>query len=319
VSAGWVAATVRSQALARNRLGAAGARSLASLTSVQDARGRLEGTLFANAVDRATSMDELDRSTRAVVLWELRVLAGWMPPAGAGLARALAAGHERDNIVGRLRELDGGPPELVFELGALATVWPKCVAATTRAALLAEVERSASGSLAPLPAHISPGALHDVLTATALRRLADTAPAASGWAAQAGAILLARMLFVDMQAPPPVVLRSLGPLLGGSWSPDGNSGYGQPQDFQEFVARLPDGVRRGLAGVSRADQLWQGDVRLRTQVDAEATRMIRSADPGPNSVLAAVTLVDLDAWRIRAALAAVAAGIGHSEVLDAVA
>ena len=319
MSAGWVAAAVRSQAVARNRSGTAIARSLASSTSLQEAHDRLKGTLFAEAVDQPMSMNEVDRATRAMVLWELRVLAGWMPPAGAGLARTLAAGYERDNIVGRLRELDGGPAEVPYELGALATVWPNCLSATSRAALLREAERSASGSLAPLPAYISPGALHDVLTAAALRRLADTAPAASGWAAQAAAMLVARILFVDRQVPPPAVVRLLGPLIGAGWATDARFARGDPDEFEAFLARLPDRIRRALGGLSGADQLWQGEVRLRARIEGEAARMIRSAEAGPNSVLAAVTLLDLDAWRIRAALAAAAGGRGHSEVLDVVA
>jgi hypothetical protein len=41
--------------------------------------------------------------------------------------------------------------------------------------------------------------------------------------------------------------------------------------------------------------------------------------PGPDVVLGAIAVLALDAWRVRAALAAAAAGAGSSEVLDAAA
>ena len=46
--------------------------------------------------------------------------------------------------------------------------------------------------------------------------------------------------------------------------------------------------------------------------------MLRRATPGPEVVVGAITVLAVDAWRVRAALAAADAG-GTSEVLDAVA
>ena len=66
-----------------------------------------------------------EHAIRAEVLWQLRVLAGWMPPPAAPLARALAGGFEVRNIVGHYRVLTGGPAEPVFRLGTLGTAWAR--------------------------------------------------------------------------------------------------------------------------------------------------------------------------------------------------
>ena len=47
------------------------------------------------------------RGVAETLLWHLRILAGWLPAAGAGLMRALAGWFELQNIDARLAALAG--------------------------------------------------------------------------------------------------------------------------------------------------------------------------------------------------------------------
>jgi len=58
---------------------------------------------------------------------------------------------------------------------------------------------------------------------------------------------------------------------------------------------------------------------MRAGVEADGLALLSRPRPGPEVVLGAIAVLSVDAWRVRAALAAAAAGAGSSEVLDAVA
>ena len=58
---------------------------------------------------------------------------------------------------------------------------------------------------------------------------------------------------------------------------------------------------------------------MRAAVEADGFALLRRPRAGPEVVLGAIAVMAMDAWRVRAALAAAAAGTGSSEVLDAVA
>ena len=73
-----------------------------------------------------------------------------------------------------------------------------------------------------------------------------------------------------------------------------------------------------LDGVGEPGDLWRAEAALRARVEEDAFRLLRSGLPGPDVAVGAVTVLAVDAWRVRAALAAAASG-GGSEVLDAVA
>jgi hypothetical protein len=51
-------------------------------------------------------------------------------------------------------------------------------------------------------------------------------------------------------------------------------------------------------------------------VEKDGFRLLRGSRPGPDVVLGAIAVLSTDAWRVRAALTAAAAGAGSSEVLD---
>ncbi|MGM0385687.1 MAG: hypothetical protein ACQERF_06880, partial [Actinomycetota bacterium] len=107
-------------------------------------------------------------------------------------------------------------------------------------------------------------------------------------------------------------LRQLArPLLGDRWP--------GAATLQELRDALPRPARATLTGIEDPSELWRAEARHHGTVESDAFRLLRAALPGPDVVLGGVTVLAVDAWRVRAALAAAAAGQGPSEVLDAVA
>ena len=117
MSASWVAGTVRARALARRRLGAAGARDLARTDDLASARAALARTPYA---DGAADLAGLQHQVAATLLWHLRVLAGWLPRDGAQALRVLAGGFETANLDEHLRR-SGGTARRVRRTG-----WARC-------------------------------------------------------------------------------------------------------------------------------------------------------------------------------------------------
>ena len=264
-------------------------------------------TVYADAAG-GDAIRHHERATRGTVLWQLRVLAGWMPASGTRLARAAAGACERDNIVALARQLDAGRPAPdPFDLGSLATAWPWLRTVTSAEELAEALRRSPWGDSG------SGGttALRDVLTLVWLRRLADVAPAARPWAEAACALTAARILLVDGAVPSPRILQLVRPFLGRTWETAG--------DLAELQAALPPSVQSVLRGIEAPEDLWRADAGLRATVEADGFRLLRSSLPGPDVVLGAIAVLAMDAWRVRAALAAAASGTGSSEVLDVVA
>lgn len=306
MSPGWTAAGVRAGALARERLGAGGCETIAAQDGLEPALSHLAPSFYARFVRGSRSLEEAAHGTRAAVLWELRVLAGWLPPSGARLARALAAGFERDNIVGLASRLSGRPAPPVFELGTLATAWPRVEHATSPAALDSALARTVwAWPPAGLP-------LRDRLTLAWMRRLTAVAPASRPWEVDAVVLMVARdRLLLGGGAPPPALREAASRLIGSSWEAAGT--------LEELRSALPPAARRLLSGVHRTEDVWRVEARLRRQVEEDALSWVRSPRPGPLSVLGGVAVLASDAWRVRAALASAAGGGLGGEVLDVVA
>ncbi|WP_372595626.1 hypothetical protein, partial [Actinotalea sp.] len=96
----WVAASVRARAMARRRAGAGACRQAAACADLRSALRRLDGTAYAERWGVDQGLERAQDATLRTVLWQLRVLAGWLPASGTRLLRAVAAGFERENILG---------------------------------------------------------------------------------------------------------------------------------------------------------------------------------------------------------------------------
>ncbi|MFI5079696.1 MAG: hypothetical protein ACHQCE_01390, partial [Streptosporangiales bacterium] len=79
MSTGWVAGSVRARALARRRLGAAAARQLAASGSLADALRVLAATHYGREDLGGQTLAGAQHAVARTVLWDLRVLAGWLP------------------------------------------------------------------------------------------------------------------------------------------------------------------------------------------------------------------------------------------------
>lgn len=310
MTAAWVAATVRGRALARRRVGTARARRIAAAPDLDTGLLLVAGSAFDRVAVAGTSLRAAEHAVRAEQLWELRVLAGWMPAAGAPLARALAARYELANIEAHRDRLAGRAVDPPFSLGTLAISWPRLAATSSLDALRAELVASPWGD----PGEGTATALHDALVVAWLRMVATAAVGMSTvlrWVRAGAALLVARTVFGLQQQPSGPLLRAVTPLLGRRWS--------AARTTDEFRAALPATARWVLAGVDGPGQLWRAEAQLRAQVEADGYRMLREAIPGPRPVVGALAVLAVDGWRVRAALAAAAAGAGENEVLDVVA
>ena len=308
----WVAATVRARSMAQRRAGAGTCRSVAAAAGLPAAVDLLAGTVYASRLASAGTLAQAQQETRHAVLWQLRVLAGWVPPAGTRLVRAAAAGFEAANIrllAARLGAGGGfgldGVDLGYFDLGSLATAWPRISTADSPETLVSTLASSPWGD--PGPA----GTLPDVLTVVWLRRLAAVAPQARPWAAAAGALTAARLLLVDRSVPSERLVALLRPLIGTRWT--------DTRSLPEFAATLPPAAARTLPDSSDSTELWRAEAAAAAQVETDGFSLLRGGLPGPDVILGAMAVLAADAWRVRAALAAAVAGTGESEVLDAVA
>jgi vacuolar-type H+-ATPase subunit C/Vma6 len=137
MDAGWVAGSVRARALAQRRLGAANARRIAASGSLREAQRALSGTAYGDQVRPGQDLAATQREIASALLWDLRVLAGWLPPDGVRRLRVLAAWFELANVDEMLQGFAGQPAEAQFQLGGLATAWPRLRQAGDRVALRA--------------------------------------------------------------------------------------------------------------------------------------------------------------------------------------
>lgn len=330
----WVAASVRARSMAQRRAGAGTCRGIAAAPDLGSALERLGETAYADDLESVHTLAAAQRATRRTVLWQLRVLAGWLPASGARLVRSAAAVFEADNIVAlelrlrrgqTLQDTVAGPGTGTgadtgadysrssatggdfqpFDLGGLATAWPRLETAAT-----VEELRSVLGS-SPWGDPGQDAALSDVLTVVWLRRLANEAPAARSWAASTAALLSARLVFIDRSAPGERLLSLLRPLIGTAWT--------EAATPDALRAALPPGAAQALDALQLPTELWRGEALLAARVEMDGFRLLRAGLPGPDVVLGAMAVLAVDAWRVRAALAAAAVNAGTSEVLDAVA
>lgn len=308
MKADWVAASVRARSMAQRRAGAGTSRAMAAQPTLDSAMTLLRESGYGQRLARARGLAGAERAVQETVLWQLRVLAGWLPASGTSLARAAAGIYEIENIMALTYSLTGGGPAPEFyALGALATAWPRVRTAATPEELAALLRASAWGDVGSAV----PGPMRDALTVAWVRRLASSAAAARSWCGAACVLLAARIVLVDDADPSAQVLRLLSPVLGRSWE--------TASGIEGLTAALPPSLRGTVVGVASPKDLWRAEARAHAAVENDGFRLLRGSMPGPEVVLGAIAVLFMDGWRVRAALAAAAVGAGSSEVLDAAA
>lgn len=309
MSAAWVSGSVRARLLvAERRLGAPGARELAGSATLRDALVALGRTPYRREISLELELDGAQRALAVKTLLDLRLLAGWLPQDALTLLRALAGWYELANLEDRMAYLDGAPLRQPFELGGLASAWPRAAEAQSLEELRQALAPTAWGD----PGGETPAELGLGLRLAWAHRIADVVPAARPWAAGATALLVASTVFV---AGRPVEALPLPPLrlLGQGWQSAGT--------FERFKDALPADAAWALDGAESPEQLWRAEARWWSRVEDQAARLLRGSPAGPEVVVGAAALLAADAHRASSALAAAARrGLpGTEEAFDAAA
>jgi hypothetical protein len=307
VSTSWVAAAVRARALSRRRLGAAGARALAASPTVPDAVAVLAESPYGHDVRPFDDLAAAEHGTAATLLWHLRVLGGWVPRTGTPALRSLAAAFEVANTDEHLRSLRGDPAEPPFRLGSFATAWPRLVRCTSTSEVRTVLATSAWGD----PGGDGVRTVRLGMRLSWAARVAASVPQARAWAAGAAALLAARERLVAGRPVPGEAVRLGEPVLGADWV--------SARSLPDLVSGLEPDAAWALRGLSDPDELWRAEAAWWQRVERDGFALLRGSGFGSDPVVGALALLAVDAWRVRAALEAAAAGPRAREVFDAVA
>lgn len=316
MKAGWAAGGVRARAMAQRRCGAGAARSLASCDSLSEAVDRLSSTPYGHQVRSGMTLGEAQHAVTATTLWHYRVLSGWVPTEGVQLLRVMAAGFEianvdrlldsyataSDQVESERAPLDLGP---TYQLGALATAWPRLEQIRSAAALRATLARSPWGD----PGQDSPWAVRMGMRLAWAHRAVALLP--TRWVLGATALLVARERFAAGHELSGAARGMAESLLGVS----AISAVSLP----ELVTALPGDAGWALAAVTSPSGLWLAEAGWWKQVERDAFHDLRTGLLQAPTLVGAAAVLAVDAWRVRAALEVAARGGTAREVFDVVA
>lgn len=307
MSVGWVAGTVRARAMTRRRLGAVAVRELAASPSVDVALLALANTPYGHDVRESRTLADAQRAVVAAVVWNVRVLSGWVPRDGVTILRVLLGAVEVANVEDHLLRLAGEESPSPYRLGGLATAWPR----VARTASADEVRRVLTGSPWGDPGNATPRAVGLAMRTSLADRTMAAVPAAGAWAAGAVALLVAREVVVGRRQLPAraqiAAARVVGPLACSAGT------------LPELASVLPTSARWALDGVREPGDLWQAEARWWARVERDGFAFARSATADPQVLVGTVAVMAADAWRVRAALELAARGGTPLEAFDAVA
>lgn len=306
MSAGWVAASVRSRAAASRRVGTGQIRSLAASGDLATAVSRLSAGPYGHDVHVGQDLVGAQHGVAATYLWNARVLAGWLPPRGTEAVRLLAAWAEIANVDGLLRTWSGGEPLPPYRLGSLATAWPRLRAAGSRTEVRDLLASSPWGD---------PGADDDHSIQMAMRlawaaRVAASVPLAAEWARAAGVLLLAHEVTAAGGQLAPTTAELAARVLGPS--------VVEARSLEEVRAALPASLGRVLADVAGPQDLWRAEAGWWRRLQSDGTTMAVSAGFDLTPVVGVLALLAVDAWRVRAALELASRGGRPMDGFDAV-
>jgi hypothetical protein len=287
---GWVAGSVRAKALARRRLGTAAVRTLARSGSFAEAVQALAGSPYGQHVTLETGLAEAQRAVTAEVLWNMRVLAGWLPAEGARALRVLAGWFEIANVEEHLRMLAGRTSQPPYRMGVLASAWPRLATATSAPQLREALAASVWGD----PGGHTASEIGTSMRATWAQRVADQVKPARAWAAGAVALLIAGQRLVGQRRLPQRAVQSVDRLLGQGWS--------EANSLAALREVLPANARWALQGVERPDQLWRAEARWWARVRTDALTLVGGSGFGLARPVGAIALLAVDAWQVQAAL-----------------
>lgn len=313
VSTSWVAGVVRAKALARRRVGAGAARALATRPTLAEAVAALNATPYGHDVHPDARLVEAQHAVGATLLWNLRVLAGWLPRGGADVIRLLAAAFEVANLDEHLARLYAEPAGPSYPLGTLDTAWVRLSTTTT----LAEIGDVLSTSSWRLRGATTRRDVQLGLRLAWSDAVAARLPEAAAWARAAAALLVLRETCLEQRTLSPSLARRSSVVLGGAFVDLVAAGQTDVHVLQQHLA---GDTRWVLAGLDRVEDLWRAEVTWWHRVEHDGFALLRGSSYDQRPVVGAVAVLAVDAWRTRAALEAAARGGAEArEVFDGVA
>jgi hypothetical protein len=307
MTAGWVAASIRGRALVRRSVGADRARVLTGL-DWPEARDALRSTVYGKQLAGDARRSDARHAAMEATSWQLRVLAGWLPPGSGGLARSFAAPFEIANIDQHLAVVTGAREVASpIGLGSLATAWPRVARATTPELVRTTLAVSVWGD---------PGGADLAAVALGLglgwaRRLAGQSPILEPWAKGGAAVLVARERFAFDRTINDSTGRVVDALLGKRWR--------AASSLSELVRVLPDVASWPLTGVEDSAALWQAESAVARRVAREAGALATSARPGRSAVIGIMASLLIDLRLVLAVIELAGRGANPVEVFDEVA
>ena len=299
----WVSADVRAVAMSHRTAGRAGAASIAACSDLATALTQLQSSPYARDLQPSHDLADAQRAIASTLLWNVRVLAGWVPANGVGMLRIAMAWFEILNLETRLRGTDRRPASPPFEMGSLAST-PGGAETVTKDNVLERLRTTWWGQ----PSDDSLWAIGLTMRSRLVDRASSAVPGASAWAAGAAALIVAREQVVAGNQLPPDVRHNLARTLGEPAL--------EAQSVDELRERLPNRASWVLDDVASPQDMWRAESGWWARVEADGRELLRRSSVGPEPVVGAVAVMAADAWRVRAALHAAALG-GAREAFDA--
>lgn len=290
MSAGWVAATTRGRALARRLVGPDGASELATSGSWPDARRALAATFYGTDLRADADRPAAGRHAVEATIWQLRVLAGWLPPGQNVLARLFAGPMEIANIERHLALLEGRHLNPPIRLGSLAVAWPRVASARSSEQVRGALATSVWGD----PAGTDRTTIALNLRLAWARRLASRVPEAAAWSRGGAAVLIAREQFGFGRSIGKPTGRVVDGLLGRHWR-DASS-------VSSLADRLPKSASWPLDDVDDASGLWRAEIAVGKRVSDDARRHASSGGYDKTAVTGVMALLLVDLWRVLGAI-----------------
>jgi hypothetical protein len=292
--------------MARRRLGTSGVRTLAQSGSLTAATQILAASPYGRTLRLPAGVAEAQRAVLDALLWNLRVLAGWLPDEGVRSLRLLAGWFEIANVDEHLAQLTGRAGEPPYHLGVLASAWPRLERTGSAAELRSTLAESVWGD---------PGGdtVRDItlwMRIAWARRVAEGVPQARPWVLGATALLAAAQIYAAGRPLPERAAWGADRLLGREWT--------QADSVASLRARLPLKARWVLQGVDNPAQLWQAEAAWWRRVRRDGLKLLGGRF-GPSRPIGAVALLAADAWQVRAALELAARPSTVEDILDVVA
>lgn len=295
MSTAWVAGSVRAKALARRRLGAAGARSLAASPDLATALAALSGTPYGHDLRPEHTLAQAQHAVGATLLWHLRVLTGWLPRSGSEMTRVLSAGFEIANLDEHMQGLGGLAAAPPFRLGTLETAWSRLAGARTPAEVRDTLAASPWGDVG----EPSPRAVYLGVRVAWADRVVGAAPEAALWARAATALLVARETVREGRRLPEPVAQRASYVLGPAYVA---AAQALPPSPAGLARHLPGDTRWILQDVATSDGLWRAEAAWWHRVEHDGFAMLRRPAFAREPVVGSVAVLAADAWRVRAAL-----------------